>query len=101
MMNYNYATILDQGGKNTRLVRIICNTDSLLLAFEDIFLLLYMYTLGAFNYLLGNCSPRFRSNIHNIQLLLLAKYSTVSEFGIDAMIKPIVEDSWNRYVYSV
>ena len=52
----------------------------------------FPYTLGAFYYLLGNCSPRFRSKIRNIQLLLLAKYSTVSEFGIDAMIKPIVED---------
>ena len=47
---------------------------------------------GAFYYLLGNLSPHFRSKIHNIQLLLLAKYSTVSEFGIDRMLEPIVED---------
>ena len=37
-------------------------------------------------------SPRFRSKIHNIQLLLLAKYSLVVEFGIDNILKPIVED---------
>ena len=30
--------------------------------------------------------------IHNIQLLLLAKYSTIPEFGIDWILEPIVED---------
>lgn len=47
---------------------------------------------GAFYYLLGNMSPRFRSKIQNIQLLLLAKYSSVAEFGIDRILEPIVED---------
>lgn len=47
---------------------------------------------GAFYYLLGNMSQRFRSKIHNIQLLLLAKYSSVTEFGIDNILEPAVED---------
>ena len=47
---------------------------------------------GAFYYLLGNISPHFRSKIHNIQLLLLANSSSVAEYGIDHIIKPIVED---------
>ena len=55
------------------------------------YILLFL-DIGAFYYLLGNLSPHFRSKIHNIQLLLLAKYSTVSEFGIDRMLEPIVED---------
>lgn len=43
--------------------------------------------VGAFYFLLGN--SQFRSNI---QLLLLAKYSLVAEFGIDRLLHPIVED---------
>ena len=50
------------------------------------------FVAGAFYYHLGNLSPSFRSKIHNIQLLLLAKASTVSEFGIDRMLEPIVDD---------
>ena len=57
---------------------------------------MYMYIsqqhTGAFYYLLGNLSPRFRSKIHNIQLLLLAKYSSVAEYGIDRILNSIVED---------
>ena len=52
----------------------------------------YIYVLGAFYFMLGNLSPRFRSKISNIQLLLLAKYSLVAEFGIDRLLQPIVED---------
>lgn len=47
---------------------------------------------GAFYFMLGNISPCFRSKISNIQLLLLAKYSMVVEFGIDRLLEPIVED---------
>ena len=47
---------------------------------------------GAFYYLLGNLHPRFRSRIDNIQLLALAKYSTVSKYGIDRILKPAIED---------
>ena len=48
--------------------------------------------IGAFHYILGNLKPSLRSKLNNIQLLLLAKYSCVSEYGIDRMIEPIVED---------
>ena len=48
--------------------------------------------IGAFYFLLGNLSPRFRSKISNIQLLLLAKHSTVVDHGIDRLLAPIVED---------
>ena len=48
--------------------------------------------IGAFYYILGNVRPQLRSKISNIQLLLLAKYDSVVEFGIDRMLEPIVED---------
>ena len=48
--------------------------------------------LGVFYYILGNLRPQLRSKISNIQLLLLAKYKTVAEFGIDEVLSPIMED---------
>lgn len=53
---------------------------------------IYLLSLGAFYFLLGNLSPKFRSKISNIQLVLLAKYSQVAEFGIDCLLQPIVDD---------
>lgn len=55
-------------------------------------LVLTGYLLGAFYYMLGNLRPQLRSRINTIQLLLLAKYDSVAEFGIDRMLEPIVED---------
>ena len=37
-------------------------------------------------------SPHFRSRIHNIQLLILAKYISVAEFVIDNILKLAIED---------
>ena len=53
-----------------------------------------MYTcyIGAFYYMLGNVRPQLRSKLSSIQLLLLAKYESVKEFGIDQMLEPIIED---------
>lgn len=47
---------------------------------------------GAFYYMLGNLKPSLRSGINTIQLLILAKYTTICEFGIDQMLKPAIED---------
>ena len=47
---------------------------------------------GAFYYTLGNIGPQFWSRIHTIQLLQLVPYHAVAEFGIDAVLEPIVED---------
>ena len=48
--------------------------------------------VGAVYYMLGNIKPRLRSSIHGIQLLLLAKYTTLEEYGIDTILDPFVED---------
>jgi len=50
------------------------------------------FLLGAFYYMLGNISPRLRSRVSGIQLLALAKYTTVVEFGIDKILQPVVQD---------
>ncbi len=36
--------------------------------------------------------PRFRSKTSDIQLLLLAKYNTIVEFGIDRILEVAIED---------
>ena len=51
-----------------------------------------MFTTGAFYYILGNLSPMLRSKVLAIQLLLVAKYTTVLEFGIAKLLEPIVND---------
>ena len=48
--------------------------------------------VGAFYYMLGNIRPQLRSKLSVIQLLLLAKYENVKEFGIDQMLESIVKD---------
>ena len=59
-----------------------------------VFIHVHAYTMyiGAFYYILGNLKPSLRSKLNNIQLLLLTKYSSVSEYSIDQMLEPIVED---------
>ena len=42
--------------------------------------------------MIGNLQPSLRSNIHGIQLLILAKYNTIQEYGIDKILSPLVED---------
>ena len=48
--------------------------------------------VGAFYYMFGNIRPQLRSKLSVIQLLLLAKYENVKEFGIDQMLESIVKD---------
>ena len=50
------------------------------------------FVIGAFYYVLGNIKPQKRSRLSRIQLLLLAKYQTISEFGIDKILEPIIND---------
>ena len=50
--------------------------------------------------------PRIRSKLSSIQLLLLVKYESVVEFGIEKIMGPIIEDvrkleSVSLNVYSV
>lgn len=54
----------------------------------------YQFALyvGTVYYVLGNIQPRLRSSVHGIQLLLLAKYTTLEEYGKDTILDPFVED---------
>ena len=45
-----------------------------------------------FYWLLLNIHPAYRSTLHSIQLLAVAKSSHIRTYGIDAVLKPIVDD---------
>jgi len=51
----------------------------------------YLHT-GAFYFTLGNLSPKYRSKLSSIYLLALVKSKFISEYGMDAVLKPILDD---------
>lgn len=51
----------------------------------------YHFFLGLVYYLLGNLEPRLRSSLKSIQLLCVVKNDIVVKYGIEAILKPIVE----------
>lgn len=48
--------------------------------------------IGVFYYVLGNLSPKYRSQSHNIQLALIVKCRFIKKYGMDAILKPVVDD---------
>ena len=51
-----------------------------------------VFILGAFYFMLGNLSPRYRSRLFVIQLVALVKATFISMYGIDAVLKPFIDD---------
>lgn len=51
------------------------------------------YKLSAVYFILSNLHPMYRSQLDSIQLVVLAQYTKVVEpYGIDALLKPILDD---------
>ena len=50
------------------------------------------HKIGAFFYFLANISPKHRSSLNVSQLFAIAKTSDIKKHGIDAVLKPFVED---------
>ena len=48
-----------------------------------------MYNLGSFYFTLGNL---YRSKLSSIYLVALVKSKFISDYGMDAVLKPIVDD---------
>ena len=51
-----------------------------------------LFTVAMFYYLLGNIQPKYRSKLKVIQLIAVAKSSMIAKHGVDAVLKPFVED---------
>ena len=47
---------------------------------------------GAFYFTLGNCSPKLRSKMQSIQLVALVKKRVLDQYGITAVLRPMVDD---------
>jgi hypothetical protein len=52
---------------------------------------LYFF-LGVIYLTLGNIPPLFRSTLNAIQLLAVATYPVIKEYGIDTLMEPIMND---------
>ena len=52
---------------------------------------LFPLHLGLVYYLLGNLDPKLRSSLKSIQLLCVARNPIIVKYGIEEILKPIVE----------
>ena len=50
------------------------------------------HKVGAFFYFLANIRPQYRSSLNVSQLFAVAKSSGIKSHGVDAVLKPFVED---------
>ena len=50
------------------------------------------HKLSFFYFNLGNLSPKLRSKLSGIQLLAISKHKLVGEYGMDAVLQPIIDD---------
>lgn len=48
--------------------------------------------VGMFYFTLGNLAPRYRSHLSNIHLLAIVKSKMISLYGIDEILKPMIDD---------
>lgn len=55
-------------------------------------ILLNQCVVGIFYYILGNISPRYRSQLKAIQLLAIAKSSVVIKYGPDTILESFMGD---------
>ena len=51
-----------------------------------------IYIIGLFYYTLGNISPQHRSQLKAIQLLAVARRPVIKKYGINSMLKKIMEE---------
>ena len=61
----------------------------------------YSLSLGLFYFVLGNLQPALRSKMKHIQLAAIATCGVMKKYGIDVVMKPILEDIKKlvRYTY--
>ena len=69
---------------------------------------LVLFPIALFYYTLGNLSPKYRSSLQSIQLLIAVKSSLLVGYGADKVLKPVLDEirqlecvSCLCYVYNV
>ena len=58
----------------------------------DLLVALCPYSVGLFYYTLGNLSPKYRSSLHSIQLLIAIKSNLLIKYGVDKVLQPVLEE---------
>ena len=51
-----------------------------------------IHDTGVFYYCLGNLNASLRSSLNSIQLLAVVKTQFITEYGIDTILQPFMED---------
>lgn len=61
-----------------------------------ILILLYIHyvlnSIALFYYTLGNLSPKYRSSLRSIQLLIAVKSNLLVKYGADKILEPVLEE---------
>ena len=52
----------------------------------------FCFLIGIIYLTLGNIPPKFRSTLNAIQLLCVATFPVIKEYGIDTLLEPIMND---------
>lgn len=52
----------------------------------------YLHVLGVFYWMLLNVHPAYHSSLHSIQLLAIVKSTHLKIHGMDAVLKPALDD---------
>ena len=58
----------------------------------DYFISYFSFEKGFLYYTLGNLDPKLRSSLKSIYLLSVVKHEYIIKYGIDEMLKPVVQD---------
>ena len=53
---------------------------------------IYFITIALFYYTLGNISPKYRSSLQSIQLLIAVKSNLLVRYGADKILKPVLAE---------
>lgn len=59
------------------------------------------YFAGMFYFTIGNLSPMYRSQLTNIHLVAIAKTGHIDTYGMDAVLKPFVDDLKKLVIFCV
>ena len=52
----------------------------------------FVMCIGIFYFTLGNVRPKYRSKLSTIQLVAIVKHKYLSVYGMDAVLRPFVDD---------
>lgn len=52
----------------------------------------FVMCIGIFYFTLGNVRPKYRSKLSAIQLVAIVKHKYLSVYGMDAVLRPFVDD---------